>query len=465
MQRPGPGRARAFLLSVSAGAILAGCSMMPDYEAPQMRLSDRYSVLQPIAVSPRADAAWWRNFRDPALDRLVDRALAQNLSIAQARARVREAEALARRAGLADLEGDADVTAANDGSETAGLGLDLILSPRRLAEVLAARARLDAARAAETDARRLVVGELALAYADLRYAEALLAYRRQDLASRQRTLSDITTQFQAQTATRLDTVRAESLVAQTRAQIPQAEAQIAILQTRIATLLGEAGGRGALALGPGGQPVPHGGAGVGVPADLLRARPDVRQAERQYAAALSDLDAARAARWPRLSLSGSIRAPLSGGGSAESLAAGIVLPVFSQPALAAGQDAAGARVEQALIAWQSAVLTAVDEVESALLALAASRRTAAAAAEVVRLDQQALDLSRRLFLESGATTVLDVLDRERSLSEARVALAQAQRDVARDYIRLYTALGLEDAFGAPGGVIDADAMPASAALK
>jgi multidrug efflux system outer membrane protein len=424
---------------------------MPQYQPPQMQLTDRYSVLQPIRVSSRAEAAWWKAFRDPVLDRLIDRALAQNLTIAQARARVREAEALARRARLEDINGTLTASAsAPDSTETVGLDAEFTLSPRRLAAALAARARLDAARANETDARRLVVGELALAYADLRFAQALLAFRHQDLRSRQRTLADINTRFEAGAATRLDQVRAEALVAQTRAQIPQTEAQIAILHTRIATLLGEPAGRSGVDLGgSGGQPVPHGAANIGVPADLLRARPDIRAAERAYAAAVSDLGAARAERYPRLSLSGFVRAPIGGGAAAEGIVAGVALPVFSQPRLAAAESAAEARVDQALLAWKNAVLTAVDEVESALLALAASLRAASASAEVVRLNEEALDLSRQLLSESGGVTVLDILDRERAVADARATLAQAQRDVARDYIRLYTALGLEDGLGAP----------------
>jgi len=449
MKTPGTGRVRASLIAMSAGSIVAGCSALRDYEVPQMGLSDHYSMLQPIAVSSHPDTAWWKSFNDPTLDELIERAAGQNLTIAQARARVREAEALARRAGLDDFEGSADITANSNGRESAGLELDAIFSTGRRSEIDAAIARLDSARNAETDARRLVVGEVALAYADLRFAQALLSYRYQDLRSRRRTLNDITAQFEAQVATRLDIVRAQALLAQTEALIPQTEAQIAILESRIATLLGEPAGRSALQLGTTGvQPVPRAGGEIGVPADLLRARPDIRQAERLYAAAVSDLGAAKAERLPRLSLSGLIRAPLSGGGSSDVLELGVAIPIFSQPALAAGVDAAEARVDEALIDWKSAVLTAVDEVESALIALSASRQTAAASSRVVKLDQEALDLSRELFLESRQTTVLDVLDGERTLSDSRVRLAQAQRDVARDYIRLYTALGLEDGFGA-----------------
>lgn len=451
MKLPGAERVFTLVLVATAGTILVGCSGPSTYEAPQMALSDHYSILHSSQGSARSEANWWTAFQDPTLDALVAHALGQNLSIAEARARVRESEALARRAGIQTADMSADVTFASGGNST-GLNIAAIFSPGRRAEIKAARARLEAERNAETNARRLVVGELAQAYADLRYFQALLTYRQQDLRSRQRTLNDIRTQFDVQEATRLDIVRAEALLAQTRAEIPQVEAEVYILRSRISTLLGEAPGLAGVSLDPsGGQLVPRGGSNIGVPADLLRARPDVRQAEREYAAAVSDLSAAKAARYPSLSLAGLIEAPLDGGQSAESLELGFNLPIFTQPALAANVSAAEARVDLALIGWKRTVLSAVDEVESALLALAAGQRSVSASADVVRLNQEALDLSRRLFLEGGQSTVLEVLDRERALSESRASLAQAQRNVAQNYIRLYTALGLEDGLGAPDG--------------
>jgi outer membrane protein, multidrug efflux system len=469
MQRPATGRGRRapYLLAVSAGALVAGCATLPVYEAPEMRLTDRYSILQPVSAGPRQDGAWWRAMQDPVLDQLVARALAQNLTIAEARSRLAEAEAQARRARVSNVGGDGSVDVSvtpGSGGDSAAVGLSAVFSPTRRAETAAARARLEAARHSATDARRLVIAEIALTYTDLRYAQQLLEYRRQDLVSRQRTRRDITTQFEAGAATRLDVVRANALVAQTEAQLPETEAVIVTLRNRLSTLMGEPAGSGGLDLrATGRQPLPVRDAGAGVPADLLRTRPDVRAAERLYAAAVSDIGVAEAARWPQLSLSGTIRAPLDGGGTAESLGLGLSLPVFSQPALAAGVDAAGARAEQALVAWRRAVLVAVEEVENALAALSASRRSAAAAARVVALNQEALTLSRQLFFESGEATVLDVLDRERAVSEARATLAQAQRDVARDYIRLSTALGIEDGLGEM--VVAPADMPYSTARK
>ncbi len=465
MKLPGGERACALVLVACAGTLLVSCSVAPNDEAPQMALSDHYSITQPTHGGAHTDAAWWTAFHDSTLNALVAQALGQNLSIAEARARVRESEALARRAGVQDINASTDVTLSSDSPNTLGLNIAAIFSPGKRAEVKAARARLDAERNAESNARRLVIGELALAYADLRYFQVLLTYRQQDLRSRQRTLNDIRAQFDVLEATRLDLLRAEALLAQTRAEIPQTEAETFILQSRIATLMGEAPGLSGVRLhASGGQPVPNGGGKIGVPADLLRARPDVRQAELLYAAALSDLGAAKAARYPSLSLSGLIQAPLEGGKSAEDLELGITLPIFSQPALAADVSAAEARVDQALIGWKRAVLTAVDEVESALLALAAAQRAVSASAEVASLNEEALELSRRLFLEGRQSTVLEVLDRERALSESRATLAQAQRNVARDYIRLYTALGLEDGLGAPTNATLAD-LPGLPATK
>jgi multidrug efflux system outer membrane protein len=126
------------------------------------------------------------------------------------------------------------------------------------------------------------------------------------------------------------------------------------------------------------------------------------------------------------------------------LGAGLVIPVFSQTALGADVSAAEARADQALLQWRAAVLVAVEEVENALASLKASQRSARAARELVSLNEKSLALSRQLLESGGDITVLDVLERERALSESRVSLALSLRDVGRDYVLLRTALGLDD---------------------
>lgn len=433
------------LTGTALALILAGCVVTPPQDRPPMTVPDRYSVLAPQPAAPPAMADWWRGMQDPVLDQLVARALTDSLTLAEARARLREAEAQARRAGNLTA-GNATLTVDSDpGGESASAGLSLLLDPfggrRRSAE--AAAAQTEAARFGVADARRTLVAELARSYVDLRFLQASLTETRRDLASRQRTLADVGTLLAQGDATRLDRIEAEALVAETQTRLPDLEARIAQAGFRIATLLGTpAGALGIDLRATGHQPLPQVTRDIGVPADLVRRRPDIARAERLFAAAVSEVSAAHAARYPSLSLSGQIVTPLAGGGTVNGLTAGLVLPLFNQPGLAAGVDAAEARADQAYLQWRGVVLSAVEEVETALAAIAGSRKAVAAAGRVVALNTQALDLSRQLLEQAGEITVLDLLDRERNLSEARATLAQSRRDYALNVIALHVALGL-----------------------
>jgi multidrug efflux system outer membrane protein len=200
------------------------------------------------------------------------------------------------------------------------------------------------------------------------------------------------------------------------------------------------------------QPLPHGAVDHGVPADLLRARPDIRRAEKLYAAAVADVAAARASLYPSLSLSGQIQVPLNGSAATPSLVPGLTIPVFARPALKAGVEASEARATAALEQWRSTVLAAVEELESALAVRAAAERAAVASAEVVALQRRALDLSRQLLVAGGEITALNILDREQALSASRATLAQDRREVALAHIALLAALGLDGvAAGSLGG--------------
>ncbi len=432
--------------SILAGLFLTACSVGPDYRPPSTDLPDRYSLLAPVTKAGTSDLEWWRDFNDPVLDRLVARAMVDNISIAEARERVAEAQAEARRAGV-PLSGDATATIRDNsrGSDTASAGLsaEYNLAGRAGWAGRAASQRLNAAEIGVEEARRLLLAELGSAYIELRFLQESLTYRNQDMASRRRTLRDLNTKLEVGEGTRLDTLRAEALILETQADIPQVGARIVQQRNRISTLLGVPVGSLGIDLShTGSQPRPIGATQPGVPADLLRARPDIRIAERRYAAAVSDLGVAEASRYPSLSLSGAITAPLSGGSSTESLAAGLVLPVFDQPGLAAAADSAESRARQAYLQWLRTVLEAVEQVENELAALRAARQAVAASRQLVALNQEALSVSRELLTQGGNATVLDVIDRERSLSAARATLAADLRDLALAHINLRTALGI-----------------------
>ncbi len=436
-----------FLHVIPLGILLAGCADTgPMFKAPGFGVPDRYSVMAPVQTATRDQVQWWSNFNDPVLNKLVAEAVQQNLTIKQSQARLRESAASLRGASGAIWtgNGELDSRVPDRGSESVSgtLSANVNLAGEGRRRVESAEARLEAAKMNSVEAQRQVLAELSTAYIDLRFFQSIRQTREQDIVSRQRTLRDIQTQLSSGEATRLDELRARSLLTETRAEIPQIEADIIRQRNRIAALLGTTTGNLPVNLGyPGRQPVPSRVAKVGVPADLLRARPDVRSAERRYAAAVSDVAAAEAARYPSLRLSGVVSTPLDGGSSSSSVLAGLILPVFSQGALAADVDAADARVEQAYLEWRQGILEAIEEVENAQVLLSASISAFEATRQTVQLNRESLELTRQLVVSGGNTTVLDLLDRERALSTSRSALARNRRDVANGYISLMTSLG------------------------
>lgn len=433
-------------LMVSAVVFLTGCDLSTPYNAPDMRLSAKYSLIAPVHVASTIDKQWWTGFHDPVLDELIQQAFVGNPSLKQAAARIKEAEAGVRAADNT-VSGDGRVqgSVANDDSDNVEFGLTALLRPfgGDIARKRGSAARLEAARLAELDSRRLLLSEVAQSYVNLRFFQKTLVERNQDLRSRQVTLRDITTLRDTGVLTELDVVRSKALAAELRVDIPQLGADIVRERNRLSTLVGKPVGLMNINLAfSGKQPTPPGFSKVGVPADILRNRPDVRSAERLYAAAVSGVDEAQSDRYPRLSLSGVIRAPFGGESSRESLAAGLVLPVFNQPALKAEVDASIARAELAYENWRTVVLSAVEEVETALSSLHASYSAVRASHEVVRLNESALSLSRRLLESRGNVTVLDLLDRERTVTTSRSVMTSSQRDLAIDYISLRVALGV-----------------------
>lgn len=434
------------VLTLSAVLVLSGCGIGPVFTPPQIALPDRYELLAPVSKASVEDRQWWRHFNDPLLDQLVEAAVADNISLAQAQARLLEAQALARRDGVM-LGGDGDLTATRSSissadEDTLGINLRVGLAGGDRWKAKGAAQRMEAAQFATLEARRTVLAELGIAYADLRFAQASLASRNLDLTSRQRTLRDVQRLLDAGEATQLDLLRAQSLVREIRAQIPGLQADVLRQRNRISTLLGVPVGSLPMDLGyRGSQPEPAMRIAASVPADLLRARPDIRQAERLYAAAVSDLGVAEAARYPSLSLRGAITVPVDGASSSESLIAGLTVPLFNQPALAASAEAAEARVQLAYLGWRSNVISAVEEVENAQASLQASTGARGETRRLVDINRRALSLSRDLLTSRGEITVLDVLDRERALTDARLQQARSQRDVAVDYIILQTVLG------------------------
>ncbi len=444
---------RGLLAGLSSVGLLAACGTSTPFTAPKADVADRFAGNSPAR---RAGAnTWWAAFRDSQLDRLVNDGLARNLDVMSAVASIREAEANARLVGASDLpqitasaSGQrGDSTGAGTVSETSSgtLGVSWMIDVfgANRAARRGARADLDAAYLSADVARLTVVSAIASAYIDARYYQNMRDLTRQSLESRKQSLRLTEQQDVLGASTRIDVLQAEQLVTQAEAALPPLETGFDQSVNRLATLTDSTSSAVAAALRKSGgtQPRARYSASVGVPADVIRARPDVRMSERQFASAMAGVDQAQAAFYPQLTLSGSVT-PLniSGGGSMKTWGFGpqLSVPLFSGGANSARLSAAQARAEQARLAWRSSVLGAVEEVENALAGYNRDSRLVAAQTKLVGNAEESVGLTRDSY-EYGESEFFPVLDAERVLLSSRQELAGALRQQSLNFIKLSAA--------------------------
>lgn len=431
---------------------LAGCAKEVPYAAPAFPFLGSYSGHKSGAPVLLENTAWWKGFKDPTLDRLVERALRDNLSLAAAKERILEAEAnLDTIPGQASLSPSLGIQRSKGLGGTpltrseASLGLSWLLDPygARREQGKAARARIEVADAETDAAQLLVLLNLSSAYIDLRYRQQVLRIRHQEIRSRRQTLELTQTLFDKSSATRLDLVRAEARLSEAEAALPTARAAIQRQQYQIAGLLGAVPGTLDISLDDGTMPHPAMSANVGIPADILRNRPDVRIAERIYYANVAETGVAQAQLYPQLSLSGAITlASIASGASGAEYAFG---PTLTLPALPNGPRKAAlaaqqSRARQAHTAWKSTVLDAIREVETAISDYSAAASAVHASQKTVRLYREAANLTRDLVLRDSAT-LSDLLDAEASITSAELTLAENQRQQSLGFINLNVSLG------------------------
>lgn len=421
------------------------------------------------ATKPPVLAQWWRRMNDPLLNELMNEAIQGNLDVAAAKARIREARALRRQAvgelfpsmsgsgsattnrtGGASLSGGAGSAGTTYSQFEAGFDasweLDLFGGNRRAVEAAAYNVE-----AADEDLRATLltlIGDVASAYADARGYQARAALARRTAASQRETAALTQKKADAGSATSVDVAKAVAQAASTEATIPSHEAAYAQAVHRLGVLLG----RDPTALTPRlalrvAIPAPRLPLPKGVPADVLTMRPDVRKAERQLAQYTAKIGQAEAALYPGLSLSGSVSTTALKLGDLGrdstigwSLGPTLSVPIFNGGKLRAAVETAQAQRDQYHVAWRSAVLAALEDVENSIVSLAGERRRIRSLAEAARRYGEAARLSRSLY-ENGSTSFLDVLDAERSQFSAEDTLLQSRVAVAKDYVALAKALG------------------------
>ncbi len=454
---------------------LAGCSVGPEYAAPKMATPAKWSTGTGASVASLG--AWWRGFDDPVLDALIAEAVAGGADVATARAKIRQARATQRETAaglLPNLEGTVSA-AATGGGQGAG-GITTSTTPVGAGTSVTGlsapfQAGLDAsweldlfggkardlqgatygAKAAEDDlqaALLTLIGDVGANYADVRGYQARIGLARRTLESQRKTAELTRVKFEAGSASAADAAKADAQAAITGSNIPDYETAEAKAIHRLSVLTGGAPDalRSRLARA---HPIPtlRKALPAGIPADLLRRRPDIRAAELRIAEATAKIGSAEAARYPDLSLTGSLSASayrlpdLARSSSIGSLLGpSISAPIFDAGKRAAARDAAEAERDQDLIAWRASVLKAVEDVENALVALGGERRKAAQLAAAVDGYRKAETLSRAQF-EAGKAGFLDVLDAERSLYSAEDSLIQSRIAIVKDQVALAKALG------------------------
>jgi multidrug efflux system outer membrane protein len=443
--------------------LLTACTAL----APQ---GERPSATAPAAAdAPSADtrrllaqAPWWTRFDDPLLDALVTEALQANLDLGIARTRLVQARALRDQTAASrapQLGSSASLSRNRSSGQTAssyGVGLDASWEADLFGELASAergaQADLATARANLAATRLSVAGEVGLAYVQLRANRARRALTLSSLAAQDETLQLTGWRTQAGLASSLEVEQARASAEQTRAQIPAYDTTIAQGEHALALLLGLAPDALRARLGDSIQvPVPTADLDDllrnGLPADLLRQRPDVQAAESAITAELARLDQTQAARRPAFHLSGALgwqALTLAALGSPGALAASLAAAV-DWPILDGGRGAAQVQAQQAVLArarltYQATALTAAQDVADAASALDGSRRQTAALDAALDAARNANRMARQRY-EAGLIDFTTLLDTQRTLLGIDSSRAAAAADTSLALIRLSKALG------------------------
>ena len=419
-----------------------------------------------IQVSDAAaiDHAWWRQFNDPVLEKLINKARIQNLDIKQAITRVAAARALygGSAAGLVPaINGVGGAKRARNNypgmapgkpynSFNAGFDasweLDLWGGKRRARE--AAKAQLEAATDDANAATVHYLAEVARIYMDIRYYQRHIRLNHDNTTSQRQTLKLAENQWKAGQSDQFDVLRAESQLTALEARLPQLEIGLHATIAQLAVLLGEAPKEVEAELyAELTVSLPAMQMALQAPAAVLAARPDIKAAERRLAAATAAQGIATADMFPKISLGGFFGVQqitgsklFSSNSDSWSAGANVSVPLLDFGLVRSRVKVAEAQAEQALYAYQKTVLSAVAEVETALISYLNEDKRRAHLSQFVATNTKAAEIAKSRYKE-GLSSFLDVLDVERTLFDSQALLAESEASVGKNLVALYKALG------------------------
>jgi multidrug efflux system outer membrane protein len=403
------------------------------------------------------DQQWWKHFGDPVLDQLIGEALANNRTLAIAKARVEEARAnrgVARAALFPDVEVEGTASRANQGYLTGNRAINLAqgdlqasweldLFGRNRALTAQATAILQSEEASSQAVRIGLLADVARNYFDLRNYEQQLELTRANLELQQKTYDLTRTQFEAGYSSDFDVQRAGAQVSTTAALIPALHASYDAALNRLNILLGYAPGtRDSLLNGPAVTRPLDDTVLIAAPAKVLATRPDVRVAERAFAASISARAAATAQLFPDISLTAlfGIQGATGFGGTPWNLGASLVQPVLNFGRIESQIDAADARQKQSFLNYQQTVLTALEDMEDALSNYQQETMRYSSLTTSVGQNRKAADLADQQYT-NGFISLLDVLVAQRDLLGAQSSETESATNLHKDLVAIYTAAG------------------------
>lgn len=457
-------KSRRFFSLVFTLLFAAGCARYPGLDASQPLPADwKNAGGFPVAAPSRDLSRWWTKFNDPVLTRLISTALESSPDIVTASARIRESRAnfdaqqstlfpsLSGSAGTSNSASSFEGVSGTSNSYSAGLNAswEIDLFGRLRSQLQTAAANLGATEENYNSVQAGIASEMAIAYITLRSTEARLATVRASLGSREETYNIARFRLQAGLIDSLESDQALTSLQQARASIPSLEQSAVQTRNLISRLAGKNPGAldSLLSSGRKGVPTPQRGLAVGIPADTIRQRPDVRVAGYQLLSAASSVRSAEAQKFPSLSLSGSLglntvtSSKLFNPETATAgLAAGITSPIFDAGRIRANIAANKAFEEQTVQNYRAIVLTALSEVEDSLIACRKSAERLDSLHLAERSARSAAELSQQRY-EAGVTDILTVLDSQRTLLSLEESVISSHADRAIAYVRLYKALG------------------------
>ncbi|MGD8366532.1 MAG: efflux transporter outer membrane subunit [Desulfobacterales bacterium] len=462
---PLPGLSRAGVVLVGLLALLGCAAVGPDYVRPAVKVPEKWTGASSSGQTGDAGllAQWWKTLDDPVLSGLIGMAVDENLDVKEARSRVREAR-YRRLQSRAPLFPSLDATASARKSASkkqgepgmaselytagfdAGWELDFFGGARRSVE--AYQADLEAGIEDLHDVMVTLLSEVAVNYIDLRTYQARLAVARGNVAAQKETWDLLLALSRSGMGDELAVTQARYNLESSRAKIPDLEVGLEAAVNRLAVLTGRPAGSLQSQLAEV-RPIPRASIelAVGVPADVIRQRPDIRRAERELAAQTARIGEAEAERYPKFTLNGSIGLEALSFGDLFSSAnrTWSIGPSFSWPVIDGGAvrnniNIQTERRQQALIRYNAAILSALEEVENALVTYAKEQQKLGLLQNAADAARSAAELAGYRYA-TGMIGFSDVLDAQRSLLSFEDQVAQSRGAVLSDLVRLYKALG------------------------